>query len=106
MPSTRPETSAGASTPTATKVRIGITGSATAKQPESVVLAAPTFAAIVAAAAPKLKISPRSVKRLVLRTSVRELAAGSELPKAGDCSAFLKNDVLLWVSTTEAAQPA
>ena len=84
---------------TPAKVRIGLTKSATAKAAECVVLTSPEYDEIVRAAANKLKLSPRSITRLVLRTPVLGHPPGTELPH-GDCSALLKNDVLLWVSVS------
>lgn len=86
----------------ARRVRIGVTRSATSNQPESVIVVAPAYESIVAAAANKLKMPPKSIKRLVLRASCRGYAAGTELPR-GDCSTVLADDALLWVSTTAAA---
>jgi hypothetical protein len=79
------------------KVRLGVTTSATSKQAGSVIVVVPEYSSIVAAGAAKLKLAPKQVSRVVLRTSVNGHAAGTVLPTTGDCSAFLKNDVLLWL---------
>jgi hypothetical protein len=62
-----------------------------------VIVVVPEYSSIVAAGAAKLKLAPKQVSRVVLRTSVNGHAAGTVLPTTGDCSAFLKNDVLLWL---------
>ena len=80
------------------KVRLGITRSETSKRAESVVLVEPTYEAIAKASAGKLRISAKAIKRLVLKTSSGGHPAGTELP-AGDCSGFVRNDVLLWIAT-------
>ena len=79
------------------KVRLGLVRSESASAAECAVLVAPVYEEIVRAAANKLKLKPRSVRRLVLRTAVAGHPAGTELPTAGDCSPYLKNDAILWV---------
>lgn len=82
------------------KVRLGLTRSETSKQAESVVLVEPTYDAIAKAAAHKLKLGAKAIKRLVLRTSVAGHPVGTELPTTGDCAGFVRNDALVWVATT------
>lgn len=85
-----------------TKIRLGLCKAATAKQAEHIILVEPTYKEIARAAANKLKISTRSIRRLVLKTSVAGYVVGSPLPM-GDCRGHLKNDALVWVCTTPLA---
>ena len=83
------------------KLRVGLCRSSTSKQADSVVLVAPTYADIVRAAANKLKLSRKAIKRLVLMVSVNGYPVGFPLPSGkDDLTKYLKNDVLIWVSTT------
>jgi NAD-dependent SIR2 family protein deacetylase len=79
------------------RVRLGLVRSESTRSAECAVLVSPVYDEIVRAAANKLKLKPRSVRRLVLRTAVAGYPAGTELPTAGDCSSYLKNDAILWV---------
>ena len=54
----------------------------------------------MSAAANKLKLPARSIRRLVLLSNVRGHSIGTALPASGDCTGYLRNDALLWVSTT------
>ena len=81
-------------------VRIGLTKLATATRPDSVAICEPTWVAIATVAANKLKLPHRQIKRLVLKSCVGEHTVGTALPR-GDCSEFLCNDVLIYVSQSE-----
>ena len=59
-------------------------------------MVAPSFEDIAHAAANKLRLPPKSIRRLVLKTAVGGHAVGTELP-AGDCRAYLKDGALLFV---------
>ena len=89
--------------PAKSKLRLGLTKSATAKAAESVIFVEPSYEVIVRAAANKLKLPAKSIQRVVLRTSVAGFPPGTELPRSDDCSAHLKNEALLWVSTTSSS---
>ena len=80
-----------------------MTRQSTSKQAESVILVAPSVEAITSAASNKLKLPAKSIRRLVLLTSVRGHPLGTALPASGDCNGYLKNDALLWVSTSDGA---
>ena len=59
-------------------------------------LVAPTYAEIVRAAANKLKLSRKAIKRLVLMVSVNGYPVGFPLPSGkDDLTKYLKNDVLI-----------
>ena len=96
--STAPPVSPAAAPAPPSLLRLGLTRSATARQPESVVLVEPSYDAIVRAAANKLKMSAKHVTRLVVQQPVGGRPAGTELPREGSCAAHLKNDTLVWVS--------
>ena len=95
---------ASAPPPSSSKMRLGLTRSGTAKAAESVVLVPPTYADILSAAANKLKLPSKSIKRLVLLQSVHGHPAGTVIPAVdaaeGGVAAYLKNDALIWVSTS------
>ena len=85
------------------KVRLGITRRETSKQPDSIVLVTPTYEAIATAAAHKLRMPLKNIRRLVLLKTALGHPTGTALPPSGDCSDYVTNDALLWVSTTEGA---
>ena len=87
------------------RVRLGLTKLATAKSPETCVLCEADWQSIATVAANKLKLKPKQIRRLLLKDRVNEHAAGTELPH-GDCSAYLINDALIFVSTFDALPPA
>ena len=87
------------------KVRLGLTKLATAKLADTVVVCEPDWSAIAAVAANKLKLKPKQIRRLLLKVRVHEHAAGTELPK-GDCTRFLCDDALIFVSTFDALPAA
>ena len=84
-----------------TKIRLGLTKVATARVADTVVVCEPDWHSIAAAAANKLKLQPKQIRRLLLKSPVREHAAGTELPQ-GDCSLLLCNDALIYISTSSA----
>ena len=82
------------------KLRLGFCRSSTAKQADGIVKTSLDYSVLVKAAAGKLKLARGDVRSLVLMESVNGHPVGTALPE-GDCSAYLKDGVLIWVNTEE-----
>ena len=80
----------------ARRVRVGLCRSETGSRAESVVVVESCADALREAAAKKLRVAPRSVRKMVLRTAVGTHPIGTELPD-GDLSDHLKDDALVGV---------
>ena len=91
---------------------VGAAGTLPSKCPkctvDAVIVVEPQHAALARAAINKLRLKVKDERRvkLVLKSAVREHAAGTELPYEADLSEYLANDCVIAVSIHESPQAA